>query len=243
MNLLIFESQSERYVLTSDDIASAHLRRILRVRPGDTVRVGVVDGPRGTATVESIDRSTVILSARWDDRPQDPSLPITVLVGHPRPPVLTRIWRDLASMAVARIVVFTAQLTEKSYRRSSIWTEPRQYLLDGLRQGGHTRLPRLEYADSVVRATSDLPGEALRIFADPQAPGGLVELAARLDKQAKGVVLCVGPERGLTGAETDHLRKVGFDPVSLGRSILRTETATILLAGFVASGLAGVCTE
>ena len=43
----------------------------------------------------------------------------------------------------------------------------------------------------------------------------------------------VGPEGGFTKKEAERLKKEGFIPVSLGRRILRAETAAILFVGIV----------
>jgi 16S rRNA (uracil1498-N3)-methyltransferase len=43
----------------------------------------------------------------------------------------------------------------------------------------------------------------------------------------------IGPEGGLTAAEVEHLRTRGYQPVSLGKRILRTETAGLVVLGIL----------
>jgi 16S rRNA (uracil1498-N3)-methyltransferase len=50
------------------------------------------------------------------------------------------------------------------------------------------------------------------------------------------ILLMVGPEGGFTEKEADDARAAGCRPVSLGRRILRTETAALV-------GLAGILYE
>jgi 16S rRNA (uracil1498-N3)-methyltransferase len=43
----------------------------------------------------------------------------------------------------------------------------------------------------------------------------------------------VGPEGGLSAAEIDFLKSIGFHPIYLGPSVLRVETAAILALGAI----------
>ncbi len=59
------------------------------------------------------------------------------------------------------------------------------------------------------------------------------------ERLGEGVIVVMGPEGGFSGGEVTLLRKAGFETVSLGSLILRSETATIYtlscLAGFYGS--------
>ncbi|MCD8195339.1 MAG: 16S rRNA (uracil(1498)-N(3))-methyltransferase [Coprobacillus sp.] len=54
----------------------------------------------------------------------------------------------------------------------------------------------------------------------------LIDLLSNLDN-IKSISILVGPEGGFTSEEVDTLLEAGFESVSLGRRILRSETATI----------------
>lgn len=221
-----------------------HLRSILRVVPGDTLRVGVVNGPRGAATVRHDQDKTIVLAVRWDDQTRrDESIPLTVLLGHPRPPVLTRLWRDLSAIGVARIVVFSAVLTERSYASSNVWKDTRRYLLEGLSQGAHTALPE-------VTVTRDL-AEALTAVRSPyrftafagERSESLPQIMRTVAEHPEPTTICVGPERGLVDSELQALTAAGFRFVGLGEHTLRTETAAILFAGSLATAIGTICSD
>jgi 16S rRNA (uracil1498-N3)-methyltransferase len=65
---------------------------------------------------------------------------------------------------------------------------------------------------------------------EPLAQGGFHRY---LYKKPPLVVLAVGPEGGFSGAELDRFTEAGFKPLSLGDSILRTETAALYGAAAV----------
>ncbi|MCG8480889.1 MAG: RsmE family RNA methyltransferase [Spirochaetales bacterium] len=211
---------------------------MLRSRPGDELRVGVVNGPTGTATLRSIDRDGVVLDVRWSAA-GPPSLDVHILLGHPRPPVLRRLWRDLASMRVASITAFIGILSERSYLKSSVWDDYGQALCEGMSQGAHTAPPTIRRAADLAAAIAETGDGRRRIVA---SPGGTTSLANLLEEIASArdtgpIHLCVGPERGFTVEEEALLLDDGFRAVALGSSVLRTETATILLSGAVCATL------
>ena len=47
------------------------------------------------------------------------------------------------------------------------------------------------------------------------------------------MIIVVGPEGGFTCLEEDRLMKKGFIPISLGKSVLRTETAGLFFMSVV----------
>ncbi|MDD4028427.1 MAG: RsmE family RNA methyltransferase [Caldisericia bacterium] len=52
-------------------------------------------------------------------------------------------------------------------------------------------------------------------------------------KVPNNIWICIGPEGGITEEEMGFLGTKGFQPVTLGRTILRTETAGYFMAGLV----------
>lgn len=249
MNLILFERLQNRYHLDRLDGRHRHIASVLRAVVGDTVRIGVVNGPVGTGTIVGTGKEGTTISAEWNESTLSP-LPIDVLIGHPRPPVLQRLWRDLSTARVRGIHVFTGRLGERSYMDSSIWDNVETRLLEGASQGGHTVVPAVSRHRSIEDALRNLhagekgPGE-YRLFG---ALGGisstslqefLSAAAGHIERYPQSVAICVGPERGLTGDETSLLESFEYEGISLGTSIYRTETA---IHGLVIPLAAVLCT-
>ncbi|MFW5688265.1 MAG: RsmE family RNA methyltransferase [Spirochaetota bacterium] len=228
MNLLLLEP-GER-VLEKTDARSQHIRRVLRLREGDTLRAGELGGSIGTATVTGITADRLTLAFEPYASPP-PLPPVELLLGHPRPIVLRRMLRDLTALGPRRIVVAPTELGEKSYHESNLWDDVETPMREGAAQGGSTLLPELVRGWTLERAIDELtagPGARIVLHAerdDPSgSPPGLLDLLAGASRAAP-VAIAVGSERGWTAREVDLLRAAGFVAASLGSRTLRTETA------------------
>ncbi|MFW5447126.1 MAG: RsmE family RNA methyltransferase, partial [Methylophagaceae bacterium] len=69
-----------------------------------------------------------------------------------------------------------------------------------------------------------------RLVLDPLADSGLTALTKQNE-----VALLIGPEGGLTEQEVQQAVDVGFQAITMGPRILRTETATVAALAIVQS--------
>ena len=116
MNLILLE-EGDRIDVSSVMLADArgtHLLKVLRVTTGQTVRVGWIDGPLGTGTVESVSDGRVTLRCVFEvDAPPRPR--VDVLLALPRPKVLRRLWAQFAALGVGQIILTNASRVERMY--------------------------------------------------------------------------------------------------------------------------------
>lgn len=210
-----------------------HLRKILGVGVGDEIRVGLVDGPLGTAVIQSIDRQHAALEFVCADAPP-PRLAVDLLLALPRPKFLGRILQNAAAIGVRSIHLFQSARVEKSYWSSRLLDDAAmlRHLHLGLEQGRDTRVPELgemkRFGDLVqwVEEWQTDPVENAAIWladgdgrdAFPRAPAG-------------DSALIIGPEGGLIEEEINRLVDVGARRASLGSRPLRVETAVSVCLG------------
>ena len=238
MNLILFEPGE---VGASGDVSlggarAAHLLNVLRVSPGQTVRVGVLNGPPGIATVRSISDGTVELHCVLDAS-APPRPPVDLLLALPRPKVMRRLWAQIAALGVGRIGLTNAERVERNYFDTHVLAPAcyRPLLIEGLQQARDTRLPAVSvHRQFRVLVEDDLDGlfgRGLRLAADPAGtrPVGVVTRERRDER----ILLAVGPEGGWNDFEMRLLRARGFEPVSMGARTLRSDTACIALLALV----------
>lgn len=235
---------------------AAHVSTVLKAVVGDTVRVGVVDGPRGQGTVEAVETTDVRLRCTFErDTPLRPA--VDLLLALPRPKVMRRLWAQLAALGVGRIVLTNAARVERHYFDTHVLApeEIRAWLIEGLQQARDTRVPlvtihkqfRVLVEDEIERLCPD----TVRIVADPSSD---VSIAARLratvpgapplvppraahPAQAGRVLLAIGPEGGWNAFELSLLASRGFAAVGLGPRTLRSDTACVALLTLVHAAL------
>lgn len=242
VNLILLE----RTELDSGDITTLrgdrarHLLNVLKVTPGQTVRVGIVDGQLGTGTVTTIAPGEVALRCAFE-RETLPPPAIDLLLAVPRPKVLRRLWAQLAALGVARIIITNAARVERDYFDTHVLTPEcyRPLLSEGLQQARDTRLPRVSVHRQFRKLIEDdldtLVADALRIVAHPDADVS-VPAAVSASTMAR-VLVAVGPEGGWNAFELSLLESRGFQRVALGPRTLRVDTACVALLGVVSAAL------
>ncbi len=232
MNLILLQpadlDDTGRTLLS--DHRARHLISVLKVKPGSEVRVGRLEGPLGTGTVEHGTDHTVQLACVFQaDVPPRPR--VDVLLALPRPKVMKRLWAQLAALGVDHLILTNAARVERNYFDTHV-IDPAFYtplLIEGLQQARDTRLPRV----SIHRQFKPLMEDDLSLLSNPdETPLRLLaDPGFRPDPvpTARGgrALLAIGPEGGWVPFERDLLTRHGFLPFSLGPRSLRTDTACI----------------
>ncbi|MEW6427926.1 MAG: RsmE family RNA methyltransferase [Thermodesulfobacteriota bacterium] len=217
------------------DHRAAHLVGILKKAAGDTVRLGIIGGAAGTARILALaEDGSVELFFQAADAARRP--PFDLILALPRPIMLQRILFQAPQLGVARIFLIRSERVEKSYFQATLLREAEysRVLRAGMEQAEETWMPEIHIVPRFRRFLDEvLPLHA----ADWQAafvahPEGGVPLRQHLNLPLAGrAVVAIGPEGGWIPYETSGFRKRGFLPVSLGRRILRVETAIPVLLG------------
>lgn len=225
MNIVLFAAEEMGVPLPRSDARARHIIDVLRRKPGDTLDAGLINGPRGKATVEAIGGDSVQLSFVWHEH-RPPPEQITLIIGLCRPQTSRRVLREAACMGVAGMLFVHTDRGEPTYADSSLWTtgEYDRHIRAGVEQAFDTCLPPARVGLSLADAIAAVqPGT--RIALDNYE--GIASLH-RLEISAEGpVTLAVGSERGWSEAERSLLRQQGFELAGLGHRVLRTDTAVI----------------
>jgi 16S rRNA (uracil1498-N3)-methyltransferase len=218
--------------VTLDGARAIHLLTVLRVTPGHTVRVGVLDGPHGIAIIEAAGDGRVTMRCEFEAA-TPPRPRVDVLLAVPRPKVMRRLWAQLAALGVGQIILTNASRVERDYFDTHVLTEAtyRPLLIEGLQQARDTRLPQVsihrQFRILVEDRLDDL-FSGVRLVADPS---GTLSMANVLAGQRERVLLAIGPEGGWNEFELTLLERHGFTRMGMGSRTLRVDTAcTALLA-------------
>ncbi len=207
-----------------------HVQKVLRSQIGDSLRVGLLDGPLGEGRIAALGPDVLEMTVTLVHSPPPPA-PVTLILALPRPKVLRRLLASITSMGVKTLFLIHSYRVEKSY-----WQTPflapsaiRRQLLLGLEQGGDTVLPAVHLRRRFKPFVEDeLPGLAdgtRALVAHPATPPPAPPVG---DQR---VTLAIGPEGGFIPYEIEMLQGAGFGTFRLGLRTLRVETAVPAILG------------
>ncbi len=239
MNIILFEkgelTPENRVVL--HDHRAKHIVKILKSQPGDSVRMGEVNGGIGTGEVLLVQRKypfVVELAISLSDY-QVTSPAIDLLLALPRPIMLKRILSQVTALGIGTIYLINANRVEKSFWDSGILTEEeyRPHLIHGLEQAVDTRLPKIMIYRSFRRfAEEHLPRISDKysslVIAHPHSGKSLSHC---LSKNNGKVLYAVGPEGGWVDFEVEKFKDTGMNAFTIGSRILKVDTAVVSIHG------------
>jgi RsmE family RNA methyltransferase len=209
-----------------------HVCDVLKSQPGDTLRIGMLNGNRGTALVNKCTPQHVTIQCQLDQAPL-PRTGLSLLLALPRPKVLKRLFAPLASLGVERIFLTNAEKVERAYFDTH-WIEPSYYtplLKLGLEQSGETFLPEIRLERRLKPLIEDhlshITGNKYLLHPAPHATP-LIRA-----NPGKPILAALGPEGGWTDYEVDLFCQHGFTCVSLGKRILRSDIAVQTVTGIL----------
>ena len=243
MNLILIDASEVdaqgNAVLTGD--RARHVREVLGVQPGTSIRVGVINSLRGRGMVQEVTDSRVVLRCELNEDP--PPVPrVDLLLALPRPKVMRRLWAQLAAIGVGRIILTNAAKVERAYFDSHVLRPEvyRPFLIEGLQQAQDTTVPEVSIRKQLKILVEDeldiIFPYGGRILADPSTPHRVRDLL--FNDPNMRLLVAVGPEGGWTDYEKDLLQRHGFKPVSMGPRTLRADTACVSILAMISEAIA-----
>ena len=220
MNIILFKEGEDK--LLRGDERFKHIIKVLHLKEKDSFKAGYVNGPQGTATIESISDDEIDLSFDFNED-KSALYPLTLIIAQVRPICMKRILRESVTLGASRLLLAVSELGEKSYLESSLYKtdEYKEILLDGAMQSGYTAIPETLILPSIDAAIAKADSD-IKILLDNVIGA---EPLSSMDLSGKSVALAIGPERGWSDGERRLLLSAGYKPALLGSRILRTETA------------------
>lgn len=211
--------QAGGVVILEED--EAHHLKVRRVSDGDSVRL--VDGRGGIATAR-VSWEKEVAAARVVATAQVPAPAATeLLVGAGDRDRFLLLVEKATELGATKLVPlmsersqqvatrFVAAHVEKALRRAR----------EAVKQSGAPWLPVIAPPQPLTEALRQAPPKVVRLLAD--ADGAALPAIGEGD----AVQWAIGPEGGFSDIERSVLQAAGFKAVSLGRSVLRFETAAI----------------
>ena len=224
MNMILFDSLPEGNLIPASDERARHILEVLKLREGDSFRMGIINQNEGDAVITAIGEEGVFFS--YEPKTVPVMHPVTLLCAQVRPICMKRILREAVSLGVRRIILCGSDTGEKSYLSSNLYKtgEYKEYLLDGAMQACHAGMSEVLFAntaDGAIRMVREHCPDSDLIVLD-NVVGSVPLSSAEIGPEA---VIAIGPERGWSDRERRLFSEAGYRPMLLGSRVLRTETA------------------
>lgn len=203
-----------------------HLARVLRVRPGEDVRLLDGQGREGLFRVEEIRKDRVKLARLSEILHPAPACRAILAVGWSKNARREFFLEKAVELGAAEIWFRRARRSQGRMPEEPTRAMHAQ-LIAGAKQCGNPYLPVLRvFPDEAEDPARRLP-EARRVLL--LEPGGDCPLLgpAQIGRQGNTVYL-IGPEGGFAPEETAFFLNAGYAPASLGERPLRWETAALM---------------
>ena len=225
---------SEQWTLTGPEYH--HLADVMRARVGETVLLCNGDGMDYRCEVLSLANRTATLrtiSAARNE--QEPEADVTAFLGLLKGDHTELEIQKLSELGVRRIVPFGSENTVAKADERKI-ERFRRIAAESAKQCGRASVLQVENAVPFRAAIGRAGAFDRALFCDECAEGK--SLAKALGSgSGNRVALMIGSEGGFTAAEAEQAVAAGWTAVTLGRRILRAETAAIASAAVVMNAL------
>jgi 16S rRNA (uracil1498-N3)-methyltransferase len=206
--------------------AAHHLGRVLRAQTGQLYELS--DGERvWLGRIESVGRDRVQFALVEELPAVHRGVDITLLLSVVKFDAFEWAIEKATELGVSTIVPLAAERSEKALltaavKRAERW---RKIVLEASQQSRRVRVPVLGELTRPEIAFASVK-DCLRVVLSEQTTAPPLREVLETRRAAKAV-LAIGPEGGWIDAEFASAQNCGFLEASLGRLILRTETAVI----------------
>ena len=210
---------------------SRHLSQVLRLRLGDRIAVFDGSGEEHEAELLSVGKTEAVARRISTSVPDvEPPVEVTLLQGLPKSDKMDYIVQKAVELGVARIVpVRTEHVVGRDAHdmtgRVERWN---RIAKEAAKQSRRTRIPQVMMPVSLQDAVRGYHGDLDVLLYEHERKKDLKALLKWYTmNRYHRLSLLVGPEGGISPAEAEYLALCGFQSVTLGSRILRTETASL----------------
>lgn len=216
--------RGDTVVLTGENAQHA---RVLRLKAGETVLV--CDGQGTECLCEVTDAGEMKLNVlKRRESTSEAAVRVSVYMAFPKADKLEHVIQKATELGADRIAAFPSSRCVAKYDRKSLEKKlPRwqKIAASAAEQSGRGRIPLVEAVDSYAAAleAAAKADRALFFYENEQAH----TLTAALQGDFETVSIVTGPEGGFSPEEAQLAGKAGLSVCTLGRRILRCETAPL----------------
>lgn len=213
---------------------SHHCLTVMRQKEGDYCSVFDGKGLELKVKITSTDKKIVHFEKVSQNRTNRTEDVICLAQALTKAKSMDLIIQKATELGVSEIVPLQSDRSVAQVDSDSAETKTekwRQITIDAAKQSGQNWVPTVLTPQKPKAFVDSLPRTAIKIIGSLQSEARplkkILQETIGATKGPRKVVLMIGPEGDFTPAEIGEARAAGFLPVSLGPTVLRSETAAI----------------
>lgn len=234
--------EGERIYIEGSDVN--HMKNVLRMRPGEAVAISDGDNLKYRCVVEGYEEGRAVLAIQ-QRMPVYTELPcrITLFQGLPKQDKMELIVQKAVELGASQVVPVATRRSvvkldeKKAAKKLQRW---QQIAESAAKQAGRGYIPQVSSVLSYQEALEKAGGLDVLLIPYELAEG--MEEARKVVAsiaQGQSVGIIIGPEGGFEKEEVDAAIHQGAKAITLGRRILRTETAGLAILSILMFHLEG----
>ena len=205
--------------------------KVLRLREGDSIQLFDGTGAEYAASITSTSKDTI--TAQITNTRKcflDPTIQLTLAISLPKSDKMDLIVQKTTELGISEIVVVNSERTisrpdgVKFADRLDRW---RRIAAEAAEQCGRSKVPQIEGGIEFVDLAKCVGQYSLALIAWEEEQTQSLKQTLRARADAQSILLIIGPEGGFPEREVEMVKSAGAVSVSLGRRVLRSETAAI----------------
>ena len=213
-----------------------HIVNVLRKKKDDTVLIGnKKDSKTYIAQIEKIDKERIILNIEDElDETSEPNVEIDLYQGLPKFDKMELIIQKTTELGISSIIPLdmarcVVKLDEKdSKKKIERWQKIAEVAAKQSKRG---KIPEIKEKIKLKEIQKNIKKyDDFFVAYEEENTKSLKQALKELDKKENYKIgILIGPEGGISSDEIELLKSFGCKSVSLGKRILRTETAPIAM--------------
>ena len=222
------ENIGESAELTGEEFE--HAKNVLRLSVGDEVILLDNSGKEYTAVITTVEKKRMSLNiVRTEVGAREAETEVCLLFGYLKNADKNEfIVQKAVELGVKKIGVFSSEYSS-AYMNENKLERLNKVAKEATKQCLRATAPKVEYFDTLEKALVTAKGYENKLFACEFATESKCEVASIKGSTA----IVIGSEGGFSRSEEEQANELGFSSVTLGKRILRAETAAVALTGVV----------
>lgn len=222
------ENIGETCILQGEEFE--HAKNVLRLGVGDEVELLDNSGKKYVAVICEVQKRQMTLNVlSVADGDKEAKTAVALAFGYLKNADKNEfIVQKGVELGVQKLIAFSSNFSS-AYMSENKLERLNKVSKESAKQCLRDRYPAVEYADSLAKTLDELSEYENKLFACEFAESSEADIAALQGSTA----IVIGSEGGFSREEAEMAEEKGFALVSLGKRILRAETAAVALTSVV----------